>query len=143
MRLARYAPVTLWLESPNANRCRGKLRCGPMYGRSVGGARVRRVPSVLGKNPRDVRIHRGQLVHQLTRALDGDLLPKTIGRRLMIRSRHQQLLAVDPADDMRRIGGVADDGLPRAELLADLRGNAPGEREVRRTKPEMPLERGE
>ena len=75
---------------------------GPDVGQSIGGARVGRVPSVLGKDSRNVGIERGQLVHQLAGPLHGEPVALARRRRQHVGSGDQQPLIVDPPDEMPR-----------------------------------------
>ena len=69
---------------------------------AVGGPSVRRVPTVVRLNSRNIRIDRRQLVHQLTGALNESLLPEPRRNDVAVCAGHEQLLVVDPADDVRR-----------------------------------------
>src|SRR5438874_5144934 len=110
-------------------------------GQAVVGERVIGRPAVLGLHAGDIWIQSRELVHQLTGALDDDLvaLSRRSGRR--IGAVDENAILADPPDYVRRIARVANDGIALSELPADLRRQRRRERKKCGSEPEMPRER--
>ena len=89
-------------ESCGAGRCNGRPSAVLPYGASQPYA---------GQDAGDVRIDRGQLVHQLTGALNDRLVAQPRRQTVAVGAAHQQAVVVHPADDVRRRRRIADDHL--------------------------------
>ena len=97
---------------------------------AVGGLPVRQLPAVLRPQARNGRIHRQQLVHQLTGALNEHRLAPLRRRLVLVGAAHEQALVVSPANPVARCLRVLQRHASVTELLAHRRRHRLGHHEI-------------